>query len=261
MQARQKILEYFALLKRFDTLATSYLFVGYDLLPFSLEVAKLINCQRDEYFCNGCPSCLAIQRKVCPDLLVVDEPSYIRIEQVRGAQRFLSLRSLTLKHKVLVMNQAHSLTEEAANAFLKTLEEPPASSFIVLTTSRLDSILPTIISRCRRIYLSPTEGYYQFNDQLFLERFLQTKNIEFKEREKANSFFLDLLVFLRDYMVFKLTKDKNRLLGFGSYEIISNLKVPLPDLVASLKIVLKIYNSLENVNINLAANLLELAFS
>jgi hypothetical protein len=261
MQSYKKVLDYFSLLKKNNRLPSSYLFIGDNLLPFSLDVAKLINCQSSDYFCNLCSSCSVIQKGVCFDLLVVDGPGLIKIDQVRRAQEFLSFRSSKLKHKVLILNQVHNLREEAANAFLKTLEEPPRGSFIILITSRLDSILPTIISRCRRIYFSMVKPTYQFNDQIFLERFLESKNIELKEREKAGMFFLDLLVFLRDYMIFELTEDKNRLLELNSYEIILNLRTSFRDIAARLEKTIKIYNSLENVNINLAVNLLKLAFS
>ncbi len=79
----------------------------------------------------------------------------IVIKQVRAAQDFLSLKAVGEGRKVLIVDGAHLLNEESANAFLKTLEEPPDNSHVVLITSRASSLLPTILSRCRSVSFQP----------------------------------------------------------------------------------------------------------
>lgn len=253
----KKVLDYFSLLKKFDRIASSYLFVGEnDLVHFSLDIAKLVNCQRSEYFCDMCESCRYAAKKVCPDLLVIDEPHQIKIEQIRDAQRFLNFSCSTLSKKVLIINRVHNFREEAANAFLKTLEEPPNNSLIILTTSRLDNVLATIISRCRKMYFASSQQDYQFQDRERLERFLKTGDIELKDRKIAMYFIMDLIVLLRDALVFNLTGEKKRLLQESSYEIMLNLKASWRDIINSLEQALKINNDSENINVNLAINLL-----
>ena len=78
----------------------------------------------------------------------------IVISQVRAAQEFISLKPVGGGRKALIVDDAHMMNEEAMNAFLKTLEEPPDSSHVVLISSKPDSLLPTVLSRCRAIGFS-----------------------------------------------------------------------------------------------------------
>ncbi|MCK4809478.1 MAG: hypothetical protein KAS99_00890 [Candidatus Omnitrophica bacterium] len=259
----ENILNYFSLLKKLNCFSTSYLFVGEDLLQFSLEIAKLINCPNSNRYCDICESCRELKKKVSFDLFIIEEPSYIKIDNIRQAQRFLSFKSSNLSKKILIVNRAHNFTEEAANSFLKTLEEPPKNSFIILLSSRLDTILPTIISRCKSVYFPSESTHSRFNNGGTLETFLNTKNIgAFKNRELARSFFSDLIVFLRDYIIFVLTNDRKILLNQSSYEIICRFPEAVKIMPEKLENIIKIYNDLDNINVNLAVNLLNLsAFS
>lgn len=74
------------------------------------------------------------------------------IDAVREMKRFFSLTPLNGKYKVAVIDNAHRLTDEAQNALLKILEEPSASSIIILVTSNPEELLPTILSRCQQIF-------------------------------------------------------------------------------------------------------------
>lgn len=257
MTVNKKVLDYFSLLKKFDRIASSYLFVGEaNLLPFSRDIGKLVNCSRSEYFCDMCESCLYLNKNVCPDLLIIDQPRQIKIEQIRQAQGFLNFTCSTLKRKVLIINQVHNLGDEAANAFLKTLEEPPKNSLIILITSRLDNVLPTVISRCRKIYFPSWQEGCRFQDKERLEAFLKSWQIELKDRRASMDFIVDLIVLLRDALVFRITQEKKRLLEKLSYEIIPHLKISNQKIMDCLEEALKINNASENININLAINLL-----
>ncbi|MFA5338257.1 MAG: hypothetical protein WC330_07980, partial [Candidatus Omnitrophota bacterium] len=131
MQTQNKILNYFSLLKKRRIIGKSYLFIGDD---FSIvkDVAKLINCVNDaESFCNSCFDCSNIERYAHPDLFMLKpETLTITIENIKEAQQFLRLKSFRAQKKVLVIEDAQNMGEASANAFLKTLEEPPKNSFI-----------------------------------------------------------------------------------------------------------------------------------
>ncbi len=91
-----------------------------------------------------------------PDLLLVEpEGVHIRISQVQEMQRSLSLKPLEAGRTVAVVEEAETMNEDAANTLLKTLEEPPGGSVIILVSSFPERLLPTVVSRCRRIRFRP----------------------------------------------------------------------------------------------------------
>jgi len=83
-----------------------------------------------------------------PDFFLVNGLSSIGIDQIRDLEKKLALKSYKAKIKIAVINEAEKLTLPAQNALLKTLEEPPPNSLIILTAAKKDLLLPTIISRC-----------------------------------------------------------------------------------------------------------------
>ncbi len=88
------------------------------------------------------------------DIMIVDSPS---IDAIRDVKQFLSLTPFAGTAKVALIDNADRLTEEAQNALLKMLEEPNRSSICILVTSRPDSLLPTILSRCQQFFF-PAHG-------------------------------------------------------------------------------------------------------
>ncbi len=88
-----------------------------------------------------------------PDLLLIKPAASIGITTIRGLQKKLALKPYSSPIKAALINQAKKLTIPAQNALLKTLEEPPAKSLIILATAKVDFLLPTIISRCQLINL------------------------------------------------------------------------------------------------------------
>ncbi len=150
----------------------AYLFHGEDGIGkrmAALEIARAVNCAGDmfgEVPCGNCQSCHNVASGCHPNVRMMElEPNpdtgkmrqAIIIDQVRSAQEFLSLRSVGEGRKVLIVDGANLMNAEAANAFLKTLEEPPDNSHIILLTSRPSFLLPTILSRCRAIAFQPLE--------------------------------------------------------------------------------------------------------
>lgn len=143
----------------------SYLFSGPDGIGKKLvanEFAKLINCRskdaidsdnRDTEVCS-CGSCSKIDKGIHPDVIYVqfEGVKSIKVEQIReGVEEKLFLKSFEGRYKVVIVDEAHRMSSGAQNAFLKTLEEPPANSVIILITSNPDSLLPTIRSRCQLV--------------------------------------------------------------------------------------------------------------
>ena len=97
-----------------------------------------------------------IEAKSHPDLQFIEpEGKTIKIETIRSCQEKLQRAPLEAPLKIVLIDSAESLTRQAANSLLKILEEPPRDTLFILITSSLFQILPTIRSRCRRLFFSP----------------------------------------------------------------------------------------------------------
>lgn len=111
--------------------------------------------------CGQCPHCLKMAHGSHPDLISVQpQGSSIKIEQIREIQALSSYKQLSSQYKVIIIDEAEKMTEEAANAMLKTLEEPPKDTMFILVANGLAGLLSTIISRCQLIrfnVLSPED--------------------------------------------------------------------------------------------------------
>lgn len=147
-------------------LAASYLFAGEDGIGkkfAALNLVKALNClepveapegTRDA--CDDCASCRKIDAGSHPDcVLLAPENGLIKVEHVRRLEEALSYKSFEGGMKVAVVDEAETMNASAANAFLKTLEEPPPGSLIILVSSRPDRLPATIRSRCSRINFRP----------------------------------------------------------------------------------------------------------
>jgi len=86
-----------------------------------------------------------------PDLLLIDQNSGWGIDQIRKINNFLSQKPFSHQSKIIIILEAQNLNTESQNALLKILEEPGKDNYIVLSTNKIKSILPTIISRCQTI--------------------------------------------------------------------------------------------------------------
>jgi len=117
-------------------------------------LAKALNCQNrkeGEYEpCNQCNSCQEINKGNSIDLIEIDAASHRGIDEIRELRDGIKFTPTRLKYKVFILDEAHQLSKDAANALLKTLEEPPAHAIFVLATTEIHKMIPTIISRCQR---------------------------------------------------------------------------------------------------------------
>lgn len=143
------------------TLAHAYLFsgeagIGKKMTAFALAAA--VHCQdaRPEGGCGVCPSCRKVAALGHPDVhLLVPDGDEIKIDQVRQVQADLALKPFEGEKKVLIVDGAESMNQASSNAFLKTLEEPPGDTLIILISALAQSLLATIRSRCQEIRFHP----------------------------------------------------------------------------------------------------------
>src|SRR4030043_1584557 len=106
--------------------------------------------------CDECSSCRKIESGSHPDFFLIDLHSgQIRIEEIRAIDDTLSLKAFEGKWKIVIVDEAHMMNSFAANAFLKTLEEPPKDRLIILISSNPDRLPDTIRSRCSRLNFTP----------------------------------------------------------------------------------------------------------
>jgi DNA polymerase-3 subunit gamma/tau len=114
--------------------------------------AKAINCQNPKGSepCNKCPSCLEINGGKAIDIIEIDAASNRGIDEIRSIRESIKFAPNFLKYKVLILDEAHQLSKDAANALLKILEEPPAFAIFILATTEAHKMIPTIASRCQR---------------------------------------------------------------------------------------------------------------
>lgn len=143
----------------------SYLFSGLDGVGkrlVALGFAKILNClkpqsQRDansDTLGCDCNSCRKIDKGIHPDVFVIEYEGLrdIKVDQIReDVEERLYFKPFEGRFKVAIVDEAERMSHSAQNAFLKTLEEPPSESIIILLTSSPQSLLPTIRSRCQQL--------------------------------------------------------------------------------------------------------------
>lgn len=140
-----------------DRLAHAYLFEGPEGIGkklMALALVRAVFCDNNTG-CGECAACRKVDHNNHPDLHIFEpDGQQIKIEQIRELQRELSFRPLEAKKKVCLIDQADRMNPSAANALLKTLEEPSSNTLIILLSSRPDAMLVTVRSRCQRLPFS-----------------------------------------------------------------------------------------------------------
>jgi DNA polymerase-3 subunit delta' len=179
---------------RNNRLPHAYLFHGKEGIgkdAFAIELAKLLNCEKGPYYiCQKCPSCIKIGKLEHPDIKFIfpvpattsakpeviaeaicdkatnpykkitfaGKNTFISIETIRELKHEAMFALYEGKKKIYIITEAEEMRPEAANALLKILEEPPSNLMIILVTSKIHRIIPTIRSRSQLIRFSPLEG-------------------------------------------------------------------------------------------------------
>jgi len=139
----------------------AYLFTGIRGIgktSMAVAMAMALNCHEPVDFdsCGNCSSCRKIMAGNSPDFISIKpDGQHIKIEQIRDdLNRKINFAPLA-KYRVCVVNQAETMTDEAANSFLKLLEEPPPGNIFILNAKEQLDLLETIVSRCRRVSFHP----------------------------------------------------------------------------------------------------------
>lgn len=152
-------------------LSHAYLFAGPEGIGkelFARELAKAVLCAEEaDQACDACPACRKVEHGNHPDVTVVrriegtgksKRRSRILIDQVREeVQDVIAYKPFEGRRKVFIVSDADRMTEEAQNCLLKTLEEPPPSSLLILVAGRLERFVDTVVSRCQVVRFRPLE--------------------------------------------------------------------------------------------------------
>lgn len=155
-------------------LAHAYAFIGpagIGKKKFAIETARALLCERhadaELDSCGECSSCRQVTARTHPDLFLVGLPEgkselpirlFVGEDERRGREGLcfeLSLRPMSARRRVAIIDDADCLNDESANCLLKTLEEPPRDSLLILVAASTDALLPTIRSRCQVLTFQP----------------------------------------------------------------------------------------------------------
>ena len=209
---------------------SNYLFIGPEgsgRKEAATTLAKAVNCRdlKNGVACGKCPSCVKIDALSHPDVFYITSKnvsSSVGINQVRDFIVRSGLKPYEGRKKVFIIENAASMKTEAANAFLKTLEEPSESTIFILIALSEIELLPTIVSRCHILKFLPGKKT-QEKDKISTEKrnalidSLLDKSVDFADeissyddKSELKESFEVVLSFFRDMFIYKTTaSDKN----------------------------------------------------
>lgn len=167
-----------------DQVAHAFLFTGprgVGKTTCARILAKILNCSNrtaDYEACNECSSCKSFNESASFNIIELDAASNNSVEHIRALTEQVRFQPQQGRYKVFIIDEVHMLSNQAFNAFLKTLEEPPPYAIFILATTEKHKIIPTILSRCqifdfRRITVADTVAH--------LKSICQQENIEAEE--------------------------------------------------------------------------------
>ncbi|HZU59878.1 MAG TPA: DNA polymerase III subunit gamma/tau, partial [Solirubrobacteraceae bacterium] len=138
-----------------DQVHHAYLFVGSrgtGKTSMAKILAACLNCVNGPTItpCGVCDSCTAIAGATSLDVIEMDAASNNSVDDIRDLREKVGYAPVSGRHKVYILDEAHMLSTQAWNAFLKTLEEPPPRTIFVLATTEAQKVLPTVVDRCHR---------------------------------------------------------------------------------------------------------------
>lgn len=144
-----------------DRVSHAYIFDGEDYSGKTLlagAFAAALQCEEGkEEACGKCTSCIQAASGNQPDIIWWghEKPNSIGVDDIRNLNNDIVIKPYSSRYKIYIIRGAEKMTAEAQNALLKTIEEPPEYAVIMLLTNNYESFLPTILSRCVRVQLSP----------------------------------------------------------------------------------------------------------
>jgi len=133
----------------------AYLFVGSrgtGKTSMAKILAACLNCVNGPTTspCGKCDSCVSIANATSLDVIEMDAASNNSVDDIRDLRERVAYAPVSGRHKIYILDEAHMLSPQAWNAFLKTLEEPPPRTIFVLATTEAQKVLPTVVDRCHR---------------------------------------------------------------------------------------------------------------
>ncbi len=130
--------------------------VGKEKAARAFAAALLCRKPGTDGACGSCPDCRLLASGAHPNFLfIAPETQFLRIDEIRALREELSLKAFSDRPRVAILCPADRMTPQAANALLKTLEEPPTGAHLILVAHRTSVLMPTIVSRCQRVPFFP----------------------------------------------------------------------------------------------------------
>ena len=185
-----------------SNVAHAYLFHGQESIgkkQIAIELAKSLNCASPIKgdACDECTSCRKIENRTHPDFFFVEpikntptaREAVIKIEAIRKLQRKLAFHPYEGKVKAAIIDNADLMNLQAANSFLKTLEEPPSATILILISSNPFKLLPTLISRCQTIQFQPLthENIEKILKEIMTEQMIGNDTLAFRTLRSRGS--------------------------------------------------------------------------
>lgn len=235
----------------------SYLFLGTEGIGKSLfahEFAKMILCNSDEKEkpCNKCKSCIEFENGNNPDFMQIEnEETAIKIEQIRYMNKKISEKPITSTRKVYIINNSDTMTKDAQNSLLKTLEEPPQYATIILIASNENRLLNTIRSRAIKV------NFEQISEQEILKYIKQniTEDINENMISFCNGSLGKVLRIIEDKQSYLELEDLINKIStndlvyiLNNSEILYKSKEIINDLLDYINILLLKTQKIENIN-------------
>ena len=190
IRGHEKVVETFRAAFTRGRLGQAYLFVGPDGIGkrlFALQLAKALLCEDPPSpleTCDRCPACAQVQAGTHPDVFRVRTPDgkhELPVDEIRTFCTQMAMKPTRGSKKIGIVDDADDFNDESANAFLKTLEEPPSGSVLILLATSIDRQLPTILSRSQVVRFSPLQpealrailAAHDVDDPVQLERLIR----------------------------------------------------------------------------------------
>lgn len=233
----------------------SYLFLGIEGIGkclFASEFAKMILCEEDIKPCNKCKSCIEFENNNNPDFIIINnDEKVIKIDQIRHMNKKILEKPITSNKKVYIINNSDTMTKEAQNCLLKTLEEPPEYVVIILIASNENKLLNTIRSRCIKInfnklkyeeliqYTSKNNMQGIKNNMLLCSNGSIAKVIKIKENEES---YLEI-----EELINNLDK-KNIIYVLNNSEVLYKAKEEINEILEYINVLLLNTKEIEKIN-------------
>ena len=218
-----------------NKISHSYIFWGIEGIGKKIiakQFAKKILCSKDSEDC-ACKSCIEFDSENNPDFQIVNHnDGKIKIEQIREMQRKVAEKPIISNRKVYIIDNADTMTNEAQNCLLKTLEEPPEYITIILICSNEDNLLSTIKSRCTRMHFEPIK----YED---IKKYI---NLEFPKQQISEN-----IIELSQGSIGKVIKLNEKKDMYANIERIL-LNMQNNDLIEIIQMSNEIYKSKEEIN-------------